>query len=336
MIFEPIKVNEIIDLIRNAKSIAITAHKSPDGDSIGSSLALYHFIKKLNIKVEVCHPDPVSANMLWLAGSNMIRNVQDDERFVNDYLLNAELIFCLDYNALHRTGELMGKFLENAKGKKILIDHHLHPTNEFDVLFSDTSATSTAQMVYEFIEASKEAHLLDDKIGTPIYCGIMTDSGSFRFPNTSAKTHRILSGLLDLGVNHTKIHEAVYDNNTIDRLKLNGYAISEKILFLEDLKTVIISLTQEELKRFNYKDGYTDGIVNIGLSIEGINKSIFLKESEEYVKMSFRSKGENNPINELASEHFNGGGHKNASGGRFDGNIDDAIKKLYDVLPKYC
>jgi phosphoesterase RecJ-like protein len=208
----------------------------------------------------------------------------------------------------------------------------LNPSDEFDLTFSDTSACSTAQLIVELISAMGDEPLLDEKIGTPLYCGIMTDTGSFRFSSVTAETHEIIAKLIKVGVKSYKIHESVFDTNTLDRLKLRGYIINEKLELFHNGKTAIMSLSKKDLDQFNYQKGDTEGLVNVGLSIVGVTRSIFLKESDGIIKISFRSKGKDNPVNILAQENFSGGGHANAAGGKWEGTMQDAIDRIKEVL----
>jgi bifunctional oligoribonuclease and PAP phosphatase NrnA len=321
--------------ILSASHIIITSHKSPDGDSIGSSLGLLHFIEKLGKKVIICHPDPVPEYLLWLEGSDSILTIQKDTEVIEEHFQKADLIFCLDYNASDRVGEEMQQLLERASCKKIMIDHHLNPADFANIIVSETGVCSTAQLIYELIEQSGHADLLDAKIGTPLYLGILTDTGSFRFPSVQPRTHEILGKLLEAGVLHHLIHENLNDTNTVGRLRLQGYAMSEKLEMIEELHIAIISMTEEELKRFNAQKGDTDGLANLALSIKGMKAAVVLSEKDAKIKMSFRSKGKENPVNVLAAEHFSGGGHANASGGASDLSMEDTLKKLKNLLPMY-
>lgn len=336
MTFSEDKINQIKNRLSTTQKIVIVAHKSPDGDSIGSSLGLYHFLTKKGHNVTVCHPDPAPEFLLWMDGTDKIVNYVHDSETVKDTIAEASIIFCLDFNAMHRTGSGMEKILQESTAFKVMIDHHLDPTDEFDLTFSETSSCSTAQLIYDFIVASEDEKLLDAQIGTPLYCGIMTDSGSFRYPSTTAHTHEVIGALINAGVDNSFVHESVYDTNTIERLKLRGYAINEKLEILDEQKTAIMSLSEDELNAFNYQNGFTEGLVNVGLSIKGITKSVFLKEQNGLIKISFRSKGKDNPINILANNHFSGGGHANASGGKWEGTLEKAIDELKKVLPQYC
>ena len=327
--------NSIINEIKSASSIIITAHKSPDGDSIGSSLGLYHFIKKLGIEVFICHPDPAPEYLMFLEDIENIKTMSNDNLEIEKLFDNSDLIFCLDYNATDRVGEGMQLLLEKSNAKKIMIDHHLNPQDFAFITVSETSVCSTSQLILELIEQSGNGEMLDEKIGTPLYLGILTDTGSFRFPSVQARTHELLAKLLHAGVKHYVIHETLNDNNTFDRLRLQGYALSQKMEILEDYNIALIWLSEEELKKYNYKKGDTEGFVNIALSIKGIKAAIFFSERDGIIKMSFRSKGSENPVNVLASDHFNGGGHANASGGMSELTAEETLIKLKEVIPNY-
>ncbi|SFT35532.1 phosphoesterase RecJ domain-containing protein [Lishizhenia tianjinensis] len=338
MVFTEEKINQLNVLLKDAKQVVITAHKSPDGDSIGSSLALYHYLKEVYTgELHICHPDAAPKFLHWMQGADEILSFENNIDEVKAHLSAADLIFCLDFNSFGRVGNEMQPFLLSAPGKKVMIDHHLNPEEEgFEIVFSDTSACSTAQLVYELIEANANQTKITKACGEAIYTGIMTDTGSFRFSSTTSKTHRIVADLLDLGIENNKIHENTFDNNSVNRLQLHGYAISNNLEILPEYKTAIIYLTKEDLERFHYEKGDTEGLVNTVLSIEGIRKSIFLKESDGIIKISFRSIGEDNPVNTLASTYFHGGGHKNAAGGRYTKDLKGAIEKLKSVLPEFC
>ncbi len=325
----------IVDEIISADNIIITAHKSPDGDSIGSSLGLFHFIQKLGKKVVICHPDPAPDYLLWLEDVDAVLTMTNDNLKIEKCFDEADLIFCLDYNTTDRVGEGMQMLLENSSCKKIMIDHHLDPQDFAAITLSETSVCSTSQLIVEVIVQSGNESLLDEKTGTPLYLGILTDTGSFRFPSVQPRTHELLAKLLAVGVKHYKVHEILNDNNTESRLRLQGYALSQKLEVFYDIGVAIISLTEDELKRYNYKKGDTEGFVNIALSIKGMKAAIFLSEKDGLIKMSFRSKGQDNPVNTLASDHFSGGGHANAAGGVSDLSMQETIEKIKSLLPIY-
>ena len=325
---------EIEAEILAASNIVITAHKSADGDSIGSSLGLLYFIEKLGKKAVVCHPDKAPDFLYWLDTSAIILMEENPEE-VTAQMQNADLIFCLDYNATNRVGPEMQELLEAATCKKIMIDHHLNPEEFPAITVSETTASSTSQLIVDLIEESGHLELLDEKIGTPLYLGILTDTGSFRFNSVKPRTHEVLGKILAAGVEHHLIHEKLSDNNTETRLRLQGYAMSEKLEILYDYNVAIISLSKEELAKYHYKKGDTDSLANLVLSIKGMKAAIVFTERDGIMKISFRSKGAENPVNMLAKEHFNGGGHANASGGMSDLTVDETLEKLKGLIPEY-
>ena len=332
--FKKEDVNKVKDWISNSKNIVITAHKSPDGDSIGSSLALHFFLKNIGIDSTICHPDKMPYFLQWMNGTDEIKTLEQHEELVKSKFEKADLIFCLDYNTPFRIGK-MTDLLVNSNAKKVMIDHHQEPDNEFvDILFSDPKNSSTCQLIYEFIEELNQLEYIDNNVATPMYCGIMTDTGSFRFPSTTAKTHNIVGHLIKNGLNTAAIHENTFDTNSLSKLKLNGYAIAEKLVIMPNKKVAYISLSNQELKSLNYTKGDTEGLVNKALGITGIKMAAFFKEDEGYVKISFRGKGDNF-VNILAKENFEGGGHIYAAGGKFDGKLVDAISKFVTVVDKY-
>lgn len=327
-------INQAMEWLNTSKNIVITSHKSPDGDSIGSSLSLYHFLKQMGVSSTICHPDKMASFLTWLNGTNTILTLDENEVEVKNKFEQADLIFCLDYNHPSRIGK-MEELLVSSSAKKIMIDHHQDPNTEFvDILFSDPNNSSTSQMIYEFIEQLDKTDLINENVGTPMYCGIMTDTGSFRFPSTTAKTHQIIGDLIEKGVQNSKVHENTFDTNSISKLKLNGYAIAKKLVILPNQSVGYISLSQAELNEYNYTKGDTEGLVNVILGITGIKMAAFFKEDSGYVKISFRAKGDTY-VNVLANENFSGGGHVYAAGGKFDGKLEDAVDKFVTVVNDY-
>jgi phosphoesterase RecJ-like protein len=332
--FKSKDIVEALRLVNQSKNIVITSHKSPDGDSIGSSLALWHFLKQMGVNSTICHPDKMPYFLSWLPGADQIVTFEENQEQTTNLIHQADLIFCLDYNSPSRIGKIE-PLLMDSKAKKIMIDHHQNPDVNFvDILFSDPDNSSTSQLIYEFIEALEKTDLINENVGTPMYCGIMTDTGSFRFPSTTAKTHLVIADLIEKGVKNSMIHEQVFDTNTISKIKLTGYALSEKLTLIENNTIGYIALTEAELKKFNYKKGDTEGLVNQILSIQGVKLAAFFKEEDQLIKISFRAKG-NTYVNVLAGKNFNGGGHVYAAGGRYEGKLDDAVKKFVTVAPKY-
>ncbi|WP_323756517.1 bifunctional oligoribonuclease/PAP phosphatase NrnA [Roseivirga sp.] len=320
--------------IKAASNIVITSHKSADGDSIGSSLGLLRFIEKLGKTARVCHPDPAPNFLYWLDTSAFLLMTEQPEEVAAAFAA-ADLVFCLDYNATNRIGPDMQALLEAVTCKTVMIDHHLNPEAFPTLTVSETTASSTSELIVELIEQSGNGALLDSEIGTPLYLGILTDTGSFRFPSTKPRTHEILAKLLTAGVEHHLVHEVLCDNNTASRLRLQGYALCEKLEIMEDYMVAIISLSKEELAKYNYQKGDTDNLANQALSIKGMKAAIVFTERDGIMKMSFRSKGVENPVNVLAAEHFNGGGHANASGGMSELSVTETVEKIKGLIPAY-
>jgi phosphoesterase RecJ-like protein len=296
--------------IKAASNIVITSHKSPDGDSIGSSLGLLHFIEKLGKTATVCHPDAAPGFLHWLDTSSFLL-MTDQPEAVATALLDAAIC------------------------KTVMIDHHLNPEEFATLTVSETTASSTSELIVELIEQSGNGVLLDQTIGTPLYLGILTDTGNFRFPSTKPRTHEILAVLLGAGVAHHLVHEALSDNNTASRLRLQGFAMCEKLVIMEDYMVAIISLSKEELAKYLYQKGDTDNLANQALSIKGMKAAIVFSERDGIMKISFRSKGEDNPVNVMASTHFDGGGHANASGGMSALTVSETLDKIKRLVPEY-
>jgi phosphoesterase RecJ-like protein len=325
----------IVREILASTHIVITAHKSPDGDSVGSSLGLAHFIEKLGKQAVICHPDPAPEFLAWLEGVSEILTMTQQPELIATHFEKADLIFCLDYNATDRVGEDMQKLLEATGAKRIMIDHHLNPQDFAFIKVSETDVCSTSQLIVELIEQSGNAALLDEKIGTPLYTGILTDTGSFRFSSVQPRTHQLLADLLAAGVKHHLVHENLNDTNTASRLRLQGFAMSQKLEIMEDYQVAILSLTEAEHIQYNYQKGDTDGLPNTALSIKGMKAAMLFSERDGMIKISFRSKGKENPVNLLAAEHFSGGGHANASGGRSDLSMPETLEKIKRLIPDF-
>jgi phosphoesterase RecJ-like protein len=323
----------IQELLASPKKIAIIPHRSPDGDAMGSTLGLYHFLLKLNHQPIVIAPNEFPEFLAWLPSSETVLVYENDRVNCTQILNDAELVFTLDFNALHRTGE-MEQVLSKLSAPMIMIDHHQLPDSYATFTYSDTSFGSTCEMIYNFIGYLNQKGLIDKTIATCLYTGILTDSGGFRFPKTTGTTHRIVAEFIDLGVENTEIPNLLFDNNSYDRLQLLGRALQNmKVLF--DKKTSYISLSQKELDEFNYVKGDTEGIVNYGLTIKGIVfAAIFIEHRDEnIIKISFRSQGAFD-VNQFARDHFSGGGHINAAGGKSYDSLANTIKKFEQIISK--
>ena len=315
-------IEAIALLLATPKKIAIIPHRSPDGDAMGSTLALYHFLSKFN------HDDFLA----WLPGSETVKIFEKDKDNCTSILNEADIVFTLDFNAFHRVGHEMEKTLASLDTTFIMIDHHQKPDDYAAYIYSDTAFGSTCEMIYNFIEFLGKKEFLDKTIGTCIYTGILTDSGSFRFPGTNGNTHRIVAHLIDLGVENTKIPNLLFENSSYQRLQLLGRALQNMKVF-NQYQTSYTTLTQKELDTFEYVKGDTEGIVNYGLSIKGIVfTAIFIENKDEkIIKISFRSQGDFD-ANQFARDHFNGGGHKNAAGGRSEVSMEETIQKFEKLV----
>jgi phosphoesterase RecJ-like protein len=329
----PAQVKKVKALLNKPKNIVIVTHWSPDGDAIGSSLGLYNYLVKKNHKVTVITPNDYPAFLTWMKGNSKVIDFQKKEDSGKRAVAKADIVFCLDFNSLKRIDKL-GDEVGKSKAVKFMIDHHLQPENFADYMLHSVQACSTCELIYDFIVLMGDKKLIDKDIANCIYTGIMTDTGSFRFPSTTAKTHLILSELIKAGAENSEIHNRIYDDNTESRLKLLGFCLNEKLTVHKEYRTAYFALSGEELDRFNYKKGDTEGVVNYALAISGIRFAAFLVERDGIVKVSFRSKGSFD-VNKFARAHFSGGGHANAAGGMSELPLDKTVEKLRSLLPQY-
>jgi bifunctional oligoribonuclease and PAP phosphatase NrnA len=324
----------IWDCISVAKSVVISAHKSPDGDSIGSSLAMLHLLNIKGIDAKIVHPDVAPDFLLDLPGVEKIVSFEKDADSATKLIENADLIICLDLNAISRFGVEMERVLNGVRAKKIMIDHHLNPTSEFDLQISEPSVASTCELIYQWICDLNFQNEMNIDLASCLYVGCMTDTGSFRFPSVRPETHEMIAFLIRKGMTPFKWHEALFDNNSLDRIRLRGYALSEKLKQMGEGKIGYASLSEEELIRFNYQKGDTEGLVNQILSIRGLQMAVMFIQKDGVVKISFRSKG-NLFVNQLANDHFQGGGHAYASGGKSDLSLEETVTKFENVVLSY-
>lgn len=328
------QLEEIKGFIEDGSKIAITTHTNPDGDAIGSSLAIYHYLKNKGANIEAVVPNKFPGFLKWLPASSEMTIFEQQAKKAKAILAEADLIFCLDYNALSRVGAVTND-LKASKAKKILIDHHIDPeTESFDYIISETDTSSTGELVFDFIAAMGDESQIDRTIAECLYTCIITDTGSFSFSCNNAKTFEVAAKLIGKGVDARKVHGLIYDTFSETRLRLLGYAINERMLVWDDLRTALIYLTKEDLKKFNYKVGDTEGVVNFALSMDKVNMAILVTDKDKKVRLSFRSKGEFS-VNDLARNHFNGGGHRNAAGGKMSEPIMEVVEDIKKVLQDY-
>ncbi len=314
------------------RRIAITTHYNPDGDAMGSSLGLAHVLKAMGHTVQVVLPNTPPAFLHWMPGFGEVLAHDTAAPASKQAVSSSELLFCLDFNRPDRVSALEDSVRQAPF--RVLIDHHQDPDGFAQIVFSDTASCSTCQMVYDIVSAlGQEAHI-SREAATCLYTGIMTDSGSFRFSSTAPHTLRVAARLMELGAVPDHIVSAVLDDNTEDRLRLLGFALSERLRVLPGLGTALITLSSSDLERFHFKPGDTEGLVNYGLSIRGIRLAAFFMERGDTVKVSLRSKGML-PVNRFLSAHFEGGGHINAAGGQARGSLDAAVQRFLDALPAF-
>lgn len=328
------EVTAVKNLLSKPKKIVIVPHKNPDGDAIGSCLGLAHVLEQLNHNVNIIAPNDYPDFLKWMSGNDTII-IYDSHKEKSEALINdAEIIFTLDFNHLSRTGD-MEQPLSKSSALKILIDHHQQPDSYANYIYSDVSMSSTAEMVYHFLNKTELTKYINADVAACLYVGIMTDTGSFRFPNTTSTTHHIIADLIDRGAKNSDIHNLVYDTNSYHRTQLLGRALSN-LKVIEDLNTAYIVLSQKDLNEFHYQRGDTEGFVNYGLSVKGVVfATIFIEsEQENIIKMSFRSRGEF-CVNTFARNHFEGGGHINAAGGKSDLSLNETVEKFISILPNY-
>lgn len=315
------------------RRIAIVTHWSPDGDAMGSSLGLGNYLIKAGHSVSVIVPNDYPEFLWWMKGHDTVINAEKDIRKAKDTFAAAELIFCLDFNDLGRIN-VVGQFLATLKNPMVMIDHHPQPSDFAKYALHKTSASSTCELIYEFIAEMKQLDLIDADIANCLYAGIMTDTGSFRFPATTAFTHKVVADLIERGAEHAQVYNRVYDDNTESRLRLLGFSLSEKLQVMMEYNTAFFTLSNEEHERFAYKKGDTEGLVNYALTIRGIVFAAFFSERDGKIKCSFRSKGKFD-VNQFARANFSGGGHMNAAGGISDQKLEDVVKKFKSLLPEY-
>jgi phosphoesterase RecJ-like protein len=329
------QIKELRHLLDRPKSIVIVPHRNPDGDAMGSTLALYHFLQSKGHKAQVIAPNDYPDFLKWLPGNDHVLQFESEENLATERILSADIIFTLDFNDLNRTGYAMASVLDSSSAPKVMIDHHQQPSDYATFIYSDVQISSTCEMVYNFLGFLGETESIDVDIATCLYTGIMTDTGSFRFPSTTSRTHEIAGALMNKGADHSEIHNKVFDTNSFDRMQLLGCALSN-LKVIDTYNTAYIHLSQEELDRHNFKKGDTEGFVNYGLSLKGIVMAVIFIENvqEGIIKISFRSKGDFS-VNEFARTHFNGGGHTNAAGGRSESSLNEAIEKFISILPAY-
>lgn len=328
------KVVKAKDLIYDAENIAIIAHSNPDGDAVGSALALYHFFFSIDKKTTVIFPDRYPAFLEWMQGANKSLIYTEQPEAVNAVFENIELIICVDFNEPKRAGGLKDLII-NSKAKKILIDHHPNPLlNNWDVVISYPQLGSTSEMVFRLICRMGYASDLNKYCAECIYTGMMTDTGKFTFNSNNPEIYYIIGELIRKGINKDEIYHKVYNNYSANRMKLMGHLLANKMYIFKELKTSLMILSLEDQEKYNFQIGDSEGFVNLPLSIDGVIFSAFFKEDKNRIKVSLRSQG-SFPVNEVCEKYFNGGGHLNAAGGEVLLSLEDTVKLFNNILPEY-
>ncbi|PJJ75519.1 phosphoesterase RecJ-like protein [Thermoflavifilum aggregans] len=321
---------ELLPLLSRPRQIAIIMHQKPDADAMGSSLALFHYFQLKHHQVAVVSPTLYPDFLKWMPGAKEVIIYELHPEKATEALQKAEIIFCMDFNAFHRARPADAALAQSA-GIKVIIDHHLQPEPVFEYGLSDVQASSTAELVYEVIIGWGDKSLINNEIAQCIYAGTMTDTGSFRFAATSARVHRMVADLMEHGLRHEPIHQAIYDNFLENRLRFLGYVLSNRMEVFYEYNAALITVPASDVRKFNLSSGDTEGLVNYPLSIQGIKLSALMVENHQEIRISLRSKGDFD-VNEFARKYFNGGGHLNAAGGRSTDSLEATVARFKKAL----
>ena len=316
------------------RKVLVITHFKPDADALGSSLGLAGYLKKKNHMVTVITPSDYPDFLTWMPGNDDVLIFNHDKiKNFEKIISQSDLIFCLDFSSLKRINEL-GHIVEKSTAKKVLIDHHLEPEDFADFVQWDDTAASTAELVFALIHELGDEDEVDHDIANCLYAGLMTDTGGFRHSNTTKKVFDTAAALVGHGADPAKVSKLIYDTNTLERMRLMGFVLHEKLNVIPEYRTAYIGLRIEDLKKFSSQTGDTEGLVNFGLSVKGVKLAVLISERKENIKLSFRSLGDFS-VNDFARKHFDGGGHKNAAGGQTTLSFDETLKKFLALLPNY-
>jgi phosphoesterase RecJ-like protein len=327
-------INQLEQLIKSsAKSIVLVPHMHPDGDAMGSVLGLWRVLLNSGLKVKVVSPTKYPEFYHWMDGHEQVIIFSHHPKQAARALDESDLLICMDFNQLSRLGD-MKSLVENYKGKTVLIDHHPYPGNFTDLVISDVTCSSTAELMFSMLQSTSFASFVDRNAATSFFTGIMTDTGSFDFNVSDPRTFETVAQLTRLGIDQLDIHSRVYDNYSADRMRLLGFCLSNRMTVYPEYHAASMYITLEDQKAFNFITGDNEGFVNIPLSIKGVIFSALFTEKDKYTKVSFRSKGEF-AVNEVSEKYFNGGGHRNAAGGELNASIHETIAQFEKVLPEF-
>jgi len=324
-------IEEIYPFLSQPRNVVIVMHQKPDADAMGSSLGLFHFLRQLGHAVSVISPTNWAEWLKWMPGCSGVIDYEYSTEKACLVLDKAEWVFCLDFNTLARTRHMAAR-LRKTDATRVLIDHHQQPEADwFDYGISDTEKSSTSEMVYDFIVDSGYAARIDLDIAACLYAGVMSDTGSFRFAGATAAVHRMVAALKDTGLNHTAIHENLFDNFLENRLRFTGFVLQNRMEIFYEHNAALIAIPWKDLVRYEIKTGDTEGLVNYPLSIQGIRMAALIIDRDEEVKCSFRSKGDFD-VNVFARKYFEGGGHANAAGGRSTETLEATVQRFVEAL----
>lgn len=314
------------------QKIVVTTHHKPDADALGSSLGMANYLMKKNHEVTVITPSDYPSFLHWMKGNDKVLNYEEEwqREEISDKISEADMIICLDFSCLSRIHEI-GEMVRASKAFKVNIDHHQDPEDFADFRYWSTSAAATCELVYELIIKMDDKNLIDKDIADCLYAGIMTDTGGFRHPNTTKNVHLVTAELIGLGADNSKISRLIYDTNSINRLKFIGFALTRRLVILPGLQTAYFAISKKDLKKYDSQTGDTEGLVNYALSLDGIKLAALFTERKDNIKISFRS-SEDVAINKFAAKYFDGGGHKNASGGKSDLTLQETTEKFERLI----
>ncbi|GMQ31483.1 bifunctional oligoribonuclease/PAP phosphatase NrnA [Algoriphagus confluentis] len=321
--------------LSSPKKIFITTHVKPDADALGSSLGLANYLLKKGHEVTVVTPSDYPSFLYWMQGNDWVLDFSKDgdKELATEKLNEADVIFCLDFSVLNRVNEL-GEMIRKSKAFIVNIDHHQDPEDFADFRFWSTKAAATCELVYELIVKLGDKNLIDAGIASCLYAGIMTDTGGFRHPNTTKNVHLVVAELIDLGADPSQISNLIYDSNSVNRLKFIGFAITRRLVVREDIHTAYFVISKKDLKKYQSQTGDTEGLVNYALSLDGIKLAALFSEREDGIKISFRSSPEV-AVNKFAASYFEGGGHKNAAGGKSMLSLKETVE-VFERLVEKC
>lgn len=321
---------ELSNLLFNSTNILFVCHINPDGDAVGSQLALFHYLETKGVHAEMLSPNKLQDFLTWMDGSEKINIFIQNRKKGRALIENADLIVMFDFNHSDRLGEAE-EFVLKSKAKKVIIDHHLNPEDFVDLILSDTTKCSTSELLHEIVQNINGEKFISKPYAEAIYVGIITDTGNFEHGAFSGDTFRIVAEIIEFGIDKNRIFNLVYNNFSVDRMRLQGLALYKRMIVLTEFRTAYIYFSKEDLIEYNYKKGDTEGFVNMPLAINGIDFTAFFVEKEGFVKLSFRSKGSFS-VNDFARIHFNGGGHVNAAGGEHQDTLTNTIDYFLNVL----